>query len=84
MNFYQELTDKQKQEISMFGETKDSVISNVPPFSKDLYIMGILSDCQESLAEDQNPNIEQVNQFLNKAKFLMGQLLEVKPDQLEG
>jgi len=59
------------KEISMFGETIESMIDTKPEFTDNLmYAMSILSDAQEELERN---NKETARKFINKAKYFISE-----------
>jgi len=44
----------------------------------EMVVMGMLSDCQEMLVH--NYSKEDIRQYLNRAKFILGEMMEIKGD----
>jgi len=42
----------------------------------EMVVMGMLSDCQHMVEHDFNP--EDIRQILNRAKFILGEMMEAK------
>lgn len=67
-----------KNEIAMFGCTladlKDNVDDIVQLSGGAMIAMGIMSDCQEMLQRDMDPN--QIRQALNRAKWVLMNYVE--------
>lgn len=62
----------EQQQIKMCGETFESIRSDYnEAMSKQIFLMGILSDAQEELARG---NAETARQLMNKAKYIISYL----------
>ena len=63
-------TEKELKQIEMFGLTTDRIREEFEEArNKKIYLMGILSDAQETIIE------EYKMQYLNKAKYIIDQLM---------
>ena len=63
-------TEKELKQIEMFGLTTERIREEFEEArNKKIYLMGILSDAQETIIE------EYKMQYLNKAKYIIDQLM---------
>lgn len=71
----------EKRDLEMFGCPREAVDAELAGYfgPKEMYAMSILSDAQEVLARG---DAETARQWMNKAKYVMSQILVEKMERV--